>query len=246
MTESRFIWHELLTTDLEKSATFYRDLLGYTFEKEADDSLVLCNADGPQCSLIKIPEDLGIPSTWIGYLSVDDIDSIQRKVPQIGGNIIIPVTRSEGIPPFLMFTGPEGAALKAVEVSGKNVAFSEKQGAVAWNELLCSNPLFSFTFLHVLTDWDREAIQQWPSNVYHLCKQQDTPRAGIQMLNKEILSNAHWLCYFLCDDLLASLDAVKENGGAYITKIMELPNFGSFCVVMDSNDAVFALLQRDP
>jgi uncharacterized protein len=243
--DSRFIWHELLTTDLEKSASFYREVFGYTFEQEADESLVLCNEDGPQCSVIRIPDKLGIPSTWIGYLSVDDIDRIERKAPVIGGSIIIPATRSEGIPAFLMFRGPEGAALKVVEVDGSNASFSDKQGAIAWNELLCSNPMFSFTFLHVLTDWDREAIKQWPSNVYHLCKSNGEPRAGVQMLNKEILTNAHWLCYFLCDELSTSREAVKANGGSLVTTVMDLPNFGKYCVVMDNNDAVFALLQLE-
>jgi len=143
-----------------------------------------------------------------------------------------------------MFTGPEGAALKAIEGDGRNREQSYKQGGIAWNELLCSNPIFSFSFLHALTDWDRESVPMWPSNVYHLCKDEKMSVAGIQNLSQELVASAHWLSYFLVDDIEEACSKIEGLGGSLVTKIVEMPTLGHYCVALDNMGAVFALLSR--
>ena len=72
-----------------------------------------------------------------------------------------------------------------------------------------ANPIFSFSFLHALTDWDRESVPMWPSNMYHLCKDDNVSVAGIQNLSPELVASAHWLA--TCRDAFLFEDCVEDS-----------------------------------
>lgn len=241
---SRFIWHELFSTNLHASESFYGELFNYKFEQQVNGSILFSNEDGPQGTITPIKVDLGIPSHWIGYITVRDISRTIRKVESLGGKFVFPPENPHNESTVVVFTGPEGAPLKAIQGDGTKKKQSLTHGAIAWNELLCSNPMFSYGFLHALTDWDRESVPMWPSNMYHLCKEGDVSVAGIQTLSTELVASAHWISYFLCDDLEASSRKVEELGGSLVTKIMEMPTLGHYCVALDNMGAVFAMLSR--
>lgn len=242
---SRFIWHELFSTNLYASQSFYGELFQYTFEQQSNGTSLFSNEDGPQGAITPISIDVGLPSNWIGYITVNNLQRAMRKVDSLGGRLVImPEDDKEHESQVIMFTGPEGAPLKAIQGDGSKKEQSLKVGAIAWNELLCSTPMYSFSFLHALTDWDRESVPMWPSNMYHLCKDNDISCAGIQSLSPELVTSAHWVSYFLCDDLEKTCNRIEELGGSLVTKIVEMPTLGHYCVALDNMGAVFALLTR--
>jgi len=242
---SRFIWHEMFSTNLYASQSFYGELFQYTFEEQDNGTVIFSNQDGPQGAITPIDVDVGLPSNWIGYITVKDVQRAIRKIESLGGRLVIlPNEQQSDNPQVIMFTGPEGAPLKAIEGNGSNKEQSLNTGAIAWNELLCSTPLHSFGFIHSLTDWDRESVPMWPANMYHLCKDEDVSCAGIQNLSPELVTSAHWLSYFLCDDLEQMSARVEALGGSLVTKILQMPTLGHYCVALDNMGAVFALLTR--
>ena len=77
---SRFIWHELFSTNLHASQSFYGELFNYRFKEQENGSIIFCNEDGPQGTITPINIDIGIPSHWVGYVTVEDIKRTIRKV----------------------------------------------------------------------------------------------------------------------------------------------------------------------
>ena len=126
---SRFIWHELFSTNIQASMSFYGEIFGYTFEEDTSNTIIFSNEDGPQGAITPITRDMGLPSTWLGFVTVKSAERTIRKIESLGGTLVIPFQDIPGQPKVIMFTGPEGAALKAIEGDGRNREQSYKQGA---------------------------------------------------------------------------------------------------------------------
>ena len=78
-----FHWNELRARDVEKAKKYYSDLLGWTYEEvkmEEDNSLYYLCKSGDQivAGMFQMSEAAGfppdVPSNWLPYIEVDDID----------------------------------------------------------------------------------------------------------------------------------------------------------------------------
>jgi len=72
-TPGRFVWHELMTPDVEKSKGFYAELLGWTFQAMPmpgmDYTMVMSGPTGVGgiMPLSALPMK-GVPPHWLGYV----------------------------------------------------------------------------------------------------------------------------------------------------------------------------------
>ena len=117
MTPGTFGWNELVTDDTEACESFFTALMGwttdtnqmeeggvYTFFKQGDRQV------GGMMSM----QDLGlkdVPSHWMAYLTVEDVDASCAKCGELGGKIVMQPMDVPGIGRFAIVTDPSGAAL---------------------------------------------------------------------------------------------------------------------------------------
>ena len=78
----------LAVPDLEKSAAYYRDILGFRVEWEEASDWRLVERDGARIMLGHCPKDMR-PSelgshNWFGYLEVDDVDALHAEIAARG------------------------------------------------------------------------------------------------------------------------------------------------------------------
>ena len=90
--------HVLAVLDLEKSAAYYRDVLGFTIEDIGDPGWRMyrkdrCRIMAGHCPDATPPEALGDHS-YFAYFVVDNVDEYFLQVSQAGAEIIKPL-RSE-------------------------------------------------------------------------------------------------------------------------------------------------------
>src|SRR5687768_5407166 len=88
-------WNELTTQDLSKAKEFYSELLGWKFEqsKAVEIEYQEINIHGKTVGGMmqmsdeyKMPETGELmPSHWMTYIAVDDVDAAAEKVAQFGG-----------------------------------------------------------------------------------------------------------------------------------------------------------------
>ncbi len=115
-----FCWMELLTSDPAAVSRFYGSLLGWTTSvmcmPDFDYTLFwLPGADpakkqGSVGGMMKIPAEWGeVPSNWLSYISVDDVDAAAARVTGAGGKICAPPMDIPNVGRFAVATDPTGA-----------------------------------------------------------------------------------------------------------------------------------------
>jgi predicted enzyme related to lactoylglutathione lyase len=85
-------WNELGSPDVDGSATFYGDLLGWTtlpMEGADPPYLVVSNSDGHSNGGIRPPAPPGTPPFWLVYFGSADLDVSLAKVSELGGNVLV-------------------------------------------------------------------------------------------------------------------------------------------------------------
>ena len=87
-----FYWNELMTRDVESAVQFYRDVIGWQFDEVdmGEFTYWLAMLDGqPVAGIMGMLPDMGddVPSHWLSYIAVDDIDARLAKAKAAGAQI---------------------------------------------------------------------------------------------------------------------------------------------------------------
>jgi len=115
-TPGIFSWRELITQDPEDSAKFYTDLLGWktdTMEMPGGMNYTMFMAgERPIAGMMKSPSDKGeVPTTWISYITVEDLDATVAKDEELGAYLCMPITEIPGKGRFAGVADPQGAPI---------------------------------------------------------------------------------------------------------------------------------------
>lgn len=118
MTHGTFVWSDLSALDLDKARAFYQEAFGWTYSEESNGYLTAKTEQGAHAGLYTMPDrfqQLGMPSFWMSYISVDDVDTaIERAIASSGKAEIKP----SGFPEngrFALTRDPLGAGFTVFE-----------------------------------------------------------------------------------------------------------------------------------
>ncbi|MEL7450308.1 MAG: VOC family protein [Pseudomonadota bacterium] len=243
--QNPFVWADLSTFDLSGAKHFYRECFGWRYH-EQDAGYVLAGADpyAPVAGLYTMPEKfqaIGMPSFWMSYIQVDDIDATVSKAEQHGARIEVRPEPSPSGGLVALIRDPSGAGFTCFQ--GESGASRPKAaaGARVWHELHVSDLTLVGAFYREVFGW---AIQPAAhADRYELFGADDsTPIAGIQVTSNELKGDKeYWGVYFALDDLRAAGSRVEQLGGRIVA---EQPVGGrAALLVVDSQDAAFYLVQ---
>jgi predicted enzyme related to lactoylglutathione lyase len=127
-SQGKFVWYELLTTDMAAAEKFYRGVLGWSArEAGAPGMSHTLFSDGEvgaagMLTLPKAAKDMGATPHWTGYIAVDDVDAYARKVTEAGGRIYAPATDirvSDVSPPRAIRTAPTSSFSNRCRACGR-------------------------------------------------------------------------------------------------------------------------------
>jgi uncharacterized protein len=105
-------WNDLVTSDAETSARYYRELFGWRIEPIADGAYwTIYNGDSTNGGLLPLE---GMPQVWNAYLATDDLDATLATVEEAGGEVRIP-RRTVPAGRFAVVSDPQGAAFSLFE-----------------------------------------------------------------------------------------------------------------------------------
>lgn len=113
------VWNELATANVQGAKDFYGKLFGWEF---VDKNNAKKDMGDMTYTLIKKGEkDLGgiwaipaplqnqIPPHWLAYVLVDNIEGSLEQVSKLGGTLVKPVQKVEGMGHFAVIKDPTGA-----------------------------------------------------------------------------------------------------------------------------------------
>jgi predicted enzyme related to lactoylglutathione lyase len=244
---SRFIWYELMTTDVEAAKAFYGAVIGWTADPIGTEANPYDRwaIDGTSIAgLMPLPEAAavnGARPAWLGYLHVPDVDTKCADILAAGGTTHMPATDFPGVGRIAMLADPQGAAFYMIAPLGEGQSQSFAPGKIGhggWNELHASDWETAFAFYATHFGWRQtDLMDMGPMGKYLLFSAGEHALGG--MVNGPTPAPPHWLYYFCVDDITAGTARVTEAGGSILAGPMEVP--GTWVVTAaDPQGAVFA------
>ncbi len=114
MQEGAFCWNELMTSDTDKSKKFYGELFGWSFEDHDMGNMtytMLKNKDTDVGGLLRVPKEHEheIPSHWMSYVLVADVDASSQKAKSLGATIVNGPHDVADFGRFVILKDPTGA-----------------------------------------------------------------------------------------------------------------------------------------
>jgi predicted enzyme related to lactoylglutathione lyase len=112
-------WFETMTTDVERAATFYSGLFGWTPEAMSMPGWNYTTfklGTAYVAGMMEIKPEMGkIPPHWATYFTVDDTDRTAREAVELGAKLCVPVQDIPGIGRFCGITSPHGVMFYVIK-----------------------------------------------------------------------------------------------------------------------------------
>lgn len=250
-TESRFVWYELMTTDVKAAADFYSKVVGWTAKDSGMagmDYMLFHAGDSMAAGLMAQPEESkagGSPPGWLGYVGVADVDASAAKAKGLGATVYVEPRDIPGVGRFSVIADPQGAVI-ALFWSDSEPPPEPPMGTpgqFGWSELYASDWEKVFPFYEALFGWTKDqAMDMGEMGTYQLFAPAAAAPAMGGMFNKPPeVPATFWLYYVNVDAIDPAVERVNANGGKVLFGPMEVPG-GSFVVqCQDPQGAMFAL-----
>lgn len=246
--DGRFVWYELLTTDIAAARAFYGSVVGWGAQEAStpEFAYVLFTADrDPVSGLMDLPQEarnMGATPRWVGYVAVDDVDARAERIRRLGGAIYLPPTDTN-IGRIAVVADPQTATLALVDRLRHGQTESgdmDEAGRVGWHELFAADGSKAFAFYGEVFDWRQTDANTDPLPSYHLFA------AGGRTIGGMFTKHARapvpfWLYYFNVGDIDMALRRVEEGGGLISLGPLDLPGNSGIARCIDPQGAMFAL-----
>lgn len=112
-----FYWNELLSTDVDAAKAFYEKAMGWSFDAmpmpEGGTYWVAMVAGKPVGGMMAMPEGMppGVPSHWMSYIAVDDVDARLKSAEENGATILKAPFDVPGVGRIATLQDPSGGAI---------------------------------------------------------------------------------------------------------------------------------------
>ncbi len=111
-----FLWNELMTKDLDGSKAFYAAVLGWSYDDMdvgTGPYTVIAGEENGRGGMMHMQgaQFDGVPSHWMAYVMVADVDDVVAKVAAAGGNVLQPPFEVPTVGRIALIADPSGAAL---------------------------------------------------------------------------------------------------------------------------------------
>jgi predicted enzyme related to lactoylglutathione lyase len=236
-TPGRWVWADLVTTDVAAAADFYGKVFGWTFETYGgeDDraTYTLALADGlPIGGLVfdeRAMRDNKPSARWIGLISVPDVRAAADAVTQGGGKVVVTPTMLGERGETAVFQDPEGTLFGVVRSkSGDPADYVGDLNEWVWLDLWTADVDQATKFYSAVAGYTALPLeQQGLRSGAHLVSG-NYVRAGIMQKHDARVSSV-WLPYLRVADAMAPTDKARAAGG---TVVREPVNLGRVIVAI--------------
>lgn len=229
-TPGRWVWGDLVTSDVAVAADFYGQVFGWTFETyggENDlETYTLALADGlPIGGLVFDQRALKdkVPSArWIGLISVPDVRAAADAVTQAGGKLMVaPVMLGER-GETAVFQDPEGTPFGVVRSrNGDPADYAGDVNEWVWLDLWTGDVGRAADFYRTVVGYEVLPLQQEGLRKGMHLVSGGFVRAGI-MQKKDARDSSVWLPYLRVADAAATVSKARAAGGKVIREPVSL------------------------
>lgn len=242
-----FVWYDLKTRDFESAWAFYGKLFGWK-RNETDFPVgrytMIRMGDRNLGGIVPIAHEDRLPSHWVGYVSVADIDAAAAAALDLGGSVPVPPTEIGSIGRFALILDPHGAALCPFQWTGPaDPPLPDAPGSFCWSELLTPDPYGAGEFYHRVCGWTVERGRPGAYDAYWLFRA--GPRAVAGMVQRPSGADypPQWLHYVKVPGTGDASTRAAGLGGSVLLPSTEIPGTGRFAILNDTAGGIFAVFE---
>jgi|SRR4051812_5932705 predicted enzyme related to lactoylglutathione lyase len=249
ISQGRFVWHDLATTDVEGARTFYGALAPWTTKPWDDDgAYFLWEKEGTPVGgvsqVVNTADRAPSPPGWMPSVFVYDVDACVRQVPSLGGTVLMQPREIPHVGCWAVIAGPDGAPLSIFEPSSKSPPGHDgapRVGEFAWHDLSSNDWKQSLQFYSRLFNWEKIREHDMGENgTYVVFGQKGEPLGGM-FTRRDDASQAGWTSYVEVPSLQQAMHTVKSLGGQVILGPHEVPGGSWIAMCADPQGAKFAI-----
>jgi uncharacterized protein len=246
--QNPFVWHDLMTTDVEGAKAFYHKVIGWNYSSQHPGYHTALAGDKGVGGIMEIPEHLkSMPPFWYGYVYTPDVDAACKQVAELGGKVLRPPWDIENTLRMAVIADPGGAVLNIMQPLSNEERTWQLEGApgtVGWNELHAGNFDAAWAFYSKMFGWTKGyAHDMGPNGVYQLFQIKGKDIGGM-MQKMDQMPQAAWLYYVMVEGIDAAAMRVLEAGGKVAMGPHEVPGGQWILQAFDPQGGLFCLLSN--
>lgn len=248
-----FIWHDLITTNVEGAKAFYAKVIGWNMQPHpGQDYTVLLAGTMGVGGIMAIPAaacERGAPACWQGYVYVDDVDAYAKRILGKGGFVHQEPSDIPQVGRFAVVADPQGAMFiifKPMSTEQPAHAPEGTPGLVGWNELHAVDGLKAFDWYEQVFGWSIERdMDMGPMGTYRIFRT-GAKVAGGMLTKRPEMPQPFWAFYFNVESISAAMERTKTAGGKVMNGPMEVPGPMWIANCMDPQGAWFSMVAPKP
>ena len=255
--QGTFSWADNNSTDPVAAKAFYQALLGWDKDEVPlgdmmpGETYTMFKIDGHftagMARMMPNMQEMGIPSHWNNYVTVDDVDAMADVVTSNGGSIVYGPGDVFESGRMLQITDPGGAQLGLWQAKNHiGAGIVNTVGAMCWNELLTWDAEAAKTFYSALFGWQYIT----DDNGYILILNNGRNNGAMMQMDESFgQMPSVWQPYFTVADIDAAVAQAGDSGGTIIIPKTEAPGAGHFAFLADPAGAhcyIIQLNQAEP
>jgi predicted enzyme related to lactoylglutathione lyase len=238
-TPGSFCTAVLRTQELERAATFYNALAGWTTLEVAGapDHLLLQFAGKTVASIHR--SALG-NNIWIPHVSVESVERTSENAVALGATLV-DTAEASGLSRMATLRDQEGAVFGLWQPAPHQGAqVMEEVGSIWWIEVLSNDVAGAREFYGRLFGWTSVDTSFDPFGAYTVFKRGDVQEGGILPIGPNWGVSPRWNTIFSVDDCDATLERAKPLGGPTVF-VHTVPKAGRIGLLSDPGGAVFVM-----
>ena len=249
-----FIWYELMTPDAEGAKAFYDAVVGWNISEGAPEFggyRMIGRSDGGNAGgVLPLTDEMqqhGARPTWLGYVSVADVDQAVAAIEQAGGKGLMPAFDIPNVGRIALVADPQGAPFYVMratppEPKAQSDAFSPSaEQRVGWNELSTTDPVSARKFYTGQFGWGSdEFIDMGELGEYRFLEQDGTRIGALCGVMQG--QQPKWRFYFRVPSIAKAKDTAEQKGGTIHMGPHQVPTGDYIVIGSDPQGAEFALV----
>lgn len=254
MNKHRFVWHELGTKDVEGAKKFYGEIFGWTFDDSGDGYPHIKVGDEMIGGIRKMGADEQQPTSWLGYIAVDDVAATVSRITAAGGQVHLPTTTMENVGTFAVAADPTGGVF-APWKSARPDEDVERPGlpkpfTFCWDELMTTNPAVAGAFYEKVLGWQLRPMDMGRGMTYTILERPgvknsrgEQAAAGGMLKSPPDVPYSFWLPYVGVDHCDRQCERATKLGAKVTVPPTDIPDIGRFACWLDPQGASIAIIQ---
>ncbi len=249
MAHGDFVWCDLSAFDVGGARELYARVFGWTYrtitQPDGSDYHLAAAGHDAGAAIFEMPQkfqDLGLPSFWMPYIEVDNIEHTVKLAAGLGGKVEVgPVPFSDHAT-IALIRDPLGAGFTVCQ--GEDLVPRRTAGVpgrMVWNALHVSDAAAVTGFYETLFGW-RISADGAPHGTHDVRRTAGDKISEIHEIPDELRGeHQFWGVHFSVADLAAAGAQVRSGGGGILYEGMG--NDGPGVLAHDPGGAAFFLVE---